>query len=250
MVARSLLTVLLLMAAVPAHASDFNILNLDNATMKLLIGKDLPAFVRFDKEYGYGEKADAFKALAAAAVGSDLIIGTVGISTYGEKQNQDLAELYGYKKAGKDLEYADMDKDFPKFRFFPANGGKDIDYTGAVTADAMTLFLKNEAKVYFGLKGTLRNFDALAAEFVKSSDKAAVLTRTKEAAATAKETDAAAYYVRVMEKITEKGADWAQKENDRLNQMLNGGKMAEAKKADMQLKMNRLSAFISPNDEL
>merc|ERR1711879_56470 len=152
-----------------------------------------------------GEKADAFKSLAVAAVGSDLIIGTVGISTYGEKQNQDLAELYGYKTAGKDLEYSDMDKDFPKFRFFPANGGKDIDYTGAVTFDAMTLFLKNEAKVYFGLSGGLRDFDKLAAEFVKSTDKAATLIRAKEAAITATDTDAAAYYVRVMEKMQEKG---------------------------------------------
>merc|ERR1719346_203605 len=141
-----------------ALGADYNIVNLDNHTLSLLVGKDLPAFVRFDKDYAYGEKADAYKALAAAAVGADLIIGTVGISTYGEKQNQDLAELYGYKKPGKDLEYSDMDKEFPKFRFFPANGGKDIDYTGAVTADAMTLFLKNEAKVYFGLKGTLKDF--------------------------------------------------------------------------------------------
>merc|ERR1712217_486415 len=139
----------------------YNILNLDNSTMKLLLGKELPAFVRFDKEYSYGEKADAFKALAVSAVGSNLIIGNVGISTYGNKDNQDLAELYGYKKVGKDLEYADMDKDFPKFRLFPANGGESIDYTGDLTTEAMTLFLKNKAKVYFGLKGTLRTFDAL-----------------------------------------------------------------------------------------
>merc|ERR1712113_147257 len=115
-----------------------------------------------DKDYPYGEKADAFKALATSAAGARVLIGTVGISTYGEKLNQDLAEKYGYKQAGKDLEYTDMDKDFPKFRFFPANGGKDMDYSGAVTSEAMTLFLSKEAKVYFGLKGTLRNFDALA----------------------------------------------------------------------------------------
>merc|ERR1711879_629107 len=197
-----------------------------------------------------GEKADAFKSLAVAAVGSDLIIGTVGISTYGEKQNQDLAELYGYKKAGQDLEYSDMDKDFPKFRYFPTNGGESIEYTGAVTTEAMMLFLKKEAKVYFGLTGTLRTFDALAAEFVKGSDKVATLARAKEASASAEEKDAAAYYVKVMEKMQEKGSDWAQKETDRLNQMLNGGKIAEAKKNDMKLKLNRLSAFVSPNDEL
>merc|ERR1712039_699783 len=137
------------------------------------------------------------KALAVAAVGADVIIGTVGISTYGDKQNQDLAELYGYKKAGKDLEYTDMDKDFPKFRFFPANGGTDVEYSGAVTSEAMTLFLSQEAKVYFGLKGTLRNFDAFAAEYVKGNDRVSTLARAKEAATAAEEKDAAAYYVKV-----------------------------------------------------
>lgn len=71
-----------------------------------------------------------------------------------------------------------MDNIFPKYRFFPANGGADIEYTGPVTADSMTLFLKKEllsllfttvvaqsnpaaqeAKIYFGLKGTIREFD-------------------------------------------------------------------------------------------
>lgn len=52
-----------------------------------------------------------------------------------------------------------MDNIFPKFRFFPAKGAPEVEYTGAVTADAMTLFLKKEAKIYFGLKGTIRDFD-------------------------------------------------------------------------------------------
>ena len=44
--------------------------------------------MRFDRDYPYGDKADAFKALAQTAVGAKVIIGTVGISTYGEKMNQ------------------------------------------------------------------------------------------------------------------------------------------------------------------
>ena len=36
----------------------------------------------------------------------------------------------------------DMDNIFPKYRFFPINGGADVEYTGPVTADAMTLYLK------------------------------------------------------------------------------------------------------------
>ncbi|CAK9072914.1 unnamed protein product [Durusdinium trenchii] len=145
--------------ALVAQAADYNIVNLDNNTLKLLTGHSLPAFVRFDRDYPYGEKADAFKAVAQTAVGAQVLIGTVGISTYGEKMNQDLAERFGYKSPDKDLEYSDMDNIFPKYRFFPANGGADIEYTGPVTADSMTLFLKKEAKIYFGLKGTIREFD-------------------------------------------------------------------------------------------
>jgi len=249
-----MITLLLLALAFlsPAQGADYNILNLDNATMPLLLGRDLPAFVRFDKDYSYGEKADAFKKLAADAVGARVLIGTVGISTYGEKQNQDVAEKYGYKKAGKDLEYSDMDKDFPKFRFFPINGGKDVEYSGAITADAMMLFLKKEAKVYFGLSGTIREFDKLAAEFVKASDKGEVLTRAKAMAdaAAGSEKDSAAYYVKAMEKAGAAGADWFRKESERLKQIVEGGKVTSQKKDDMQLRMNRLSSFITPHDEL
>ena len=48
-----------------------------------------------------------------------------------------------------------MDTIFPKFRLFPVNGGADIEYTGEVKTDAMTLFLKKD--IYgssLGLDGT------------------------------------------------------------------------------------------------
>ena len=38
------------------QAADYNIVNLDNNTLKMLTGKDVPAFVRFDRDYPYGEK--------------------------------------------------------------------------------------------------------------------------------------------------------------------------------------------------
>ncbi|CAK9072912.1 unnamed protein product [Durusdinium trenchii] len=238
--------------ALVAQAADYNIVNLDNNTLKLLTGHSLPAFVRFDRDYPYGEKADAFKAVAQTAVGAQVLIGTVGISTYGEKMNQDLAERFGYKSPDKDLEYSDMDNIFPKYRFFPANGGADIEYTGPVTADSMTLFLKKEAKIYFGLKGTIREFDKLAADFVNGkSGKDQVLKNAKAAAAelSGAQKDAADYYVRAMEKSQEK-ADWFKTESERLKQIITGGKVAPAKKDDMQLKVNRLSSFVTPSDEL
>merc|ERR1712087_850465 len=141
--------------------------------------------------------------------------------------------------------------EFPKFRFFPANGGKDVEYTGAVTLDVMTLFLKKEAKVYFGLKGTLREFDKFAAEFVKADDKSAVISRAKAAAnaASSDDKEAVAYYTRIMDK-TQETENWFGKEFDRLKQIVESGKVAPEKSDGMKLKMNRLSAFISPNDEL
>lgn len=233
------------------HAGDFNIVNLDNNTMRLLIGKDLPAFVRFDKEYAYGEKADAFKHLAANASGAQVLIGSIGISTYGELLNQDLAEKFGYKKPGTEINYDYMDKNFPKYRLFPANGGESTEYSGEVTTDAMMLFLKQEAKVYFGLKGTLRDFDKFASEFMKASDKKHVLQRAKAAAdkADGADKDTASYYVKAMEKSTA-SADWVQKEFDRLSKMVSDGKISAEKKQGMKMKMNRLSAFVTPNDEL
>ena len=36
-----------------------------------------------------------------------------------------------------------MDNIFPRYRFFPTNGA-DMEYTGPVTVDAMTLYLKKE----------------------------------------------------------------------------------------------------------
>ena len=41
---------------VHGQAADYNIVNLDNNTLKMLTGKDVPAFVRFDRDYPYGEK--------------------------------------------------------------------------------------------------------------------------------------------------------------------------------------------------
>ncbi|CAE7034198.1 Erp29 [Symbiodinium sp. CCMP2592] len=235
-----------------AHAADYNVINLDNNTLKMVTGKDIPVFVRFDKDYPYGEKADAFKALAQTAVGAKVLIASVGISTYGEKMNQDVAEQFGYKTPGKDLEYSDMDTIFPKFRLFPANGGADIEYTGEVKTDAMTLFLKKEAKIYFGLKGTIREFDKLAADFVKSgANKADVIQSAKVAAEalSGAEKEAASYYVKAMEK-TQGKSDWFKTEFDRLKQIIAGGTVAPSKKEDMALKVNRLSSFVSPNDEL
>jgi len=130
-------------------ASDYNIVNLDNATFSLIIGRSYPVFLRIDKEYPYGAKADAFKNMAAVVgkSGNKVIIASIGVSTYGDKQNMDMVRKLSLMPDGKDdLESADMDKSFPKFMHFKAGDSEGSHYTGAVTKAAMLKFLGIEEK--------------------------------------------------------------------------------------------------------
>jgi len=191
-----------------SNASDWGIVNLDNSTFPRLIDGSRAVFVRFDREYPYGEKHDAWKAMAAAVAGSnaDVLIANVGISTYGDKMNQDLAQKYGYKDSGKDLEYNDMDK-FPKFKLFKkSEAEKPVEYDGSVTQEDLVRFLKKEGGVHIGLKGTLQLFDELAAKF-KDGDKNALLKEAEEKAAveSGDRKATAELYVKVSERERQRG---------------------------------------------
>merc|ERR1711988_778465 len=219
MISARLLALYLVLASLHASlASDWGIVNLDNSTFPRLVDGSRTVFVRFDREYPYGEKHDAWKAMAAAVAGSnaDVLVGNVGISTYGDKMNQDVAQKYGYKTAGKDLEYNDMDN-FPKFNLFKKGAAdKSVEYTGAVTNEDLIRFLKKEGGVHIGLQGTLQHFDELAAKF-KDGDKAALLKQAEEkAAAEGKDSKATAdQYVKTMKKIIDK-PDFVATETKRL----------------------------------
>ena len=49
-----------------------------------------PVIVKFDKDYAYGEKEDAFKEFAGkvGAGSSDVIVATVAVQEYGDKINE------------------------------------------------------------------------------------------------------------------------------------------------------------------
>merc|ERR1719258_615034 len=166
----------------------------------MLVGKDLPALVRFDREYPYGDKADAFKLMAAevAKAGAPLLVGSVGVSTWGDRMNNDIVVAEGFIAAEKELGYDDMDSLFPKFRFYPAKGGKTVDFTGEVTADGLMQFLKDTAKIYFALPGCVKALDEIAMKFKG----AASLENAKKAVAELGELEKekAAYYLKAMEK--------------------------------------------------
>jgi hypothetical protein len=234
-------------------AADYGILNLDNATLPKIVDGKRPVFLCFWREYPYGEKHDAFKALAVevAKGSSDLIVGLVGIGTYGDKINQDLAERYGMKTVGKDLEYKDLDEGFPQFLFFPkgtASTGKPMKYGGAVTSQDMLRFLKTNG-VKVGIHGTIEELDSIAAQYL-NADKArrmALRGEVERAKVDSSNQDSKEYYLKVMQRITEKGNEFVSSELKRLESLLSNA-VTKEKQNQFKQRANILASFL-PHEE-
>merc|ERR1719473_708732 len=99
--------VLLAQLALALAYTDRGILKLDNTTFDRIIDGTKSVFVRFDKEYSYGDEHDAWKNFAAKVGDSsaDMLVADVGVSEYGDKDNSDLAEKFSIKT-----------DDFPQYR--------------------------------------------------------------------------------------------------------------------------------------
>lgn len=190
-------------------------------------------FVRFDKEYSYGDEHDAFKGFAAKVGGSgaDLLVCDVGVSEYGDKDNSDLAERYSIKT-----------EDFPQYRLWKKGSKEPIVFKGDKKEDGFLRFAQTEADVWVGLPGQLKDFDALAKAF--ASDKAGALKKAETAAKGVgeKDADSAKYYVKVMTKASEK-ADFVTKETERLQKMTEDGSVKSTKKEQFGRRLNILSSF-------
>jgi len=223
-------------AAVSAY-TDRGILKLDNTTFDRIIDGSKSVFVRFDKEYSYGDEHDAWKDFAAKVGDSsaDMLVCDVGVSEYGDKDNSDLSDRYSIK--------AD---DFPQYRLWLKGSASSADPTvfkGDKKSDDFLRFVQAEAGVWVGLPGQIKEMDALAKEFV-SGDKAAVTAKAEAALKTLdqKEGEFGKYYVKVMAKASEK-ADFVTKEQERLQKMIDDGSVKAAKKEQFGRRLNILSSF-------
>merc|ERR1712083_1111438 len=220
------LLVLLAACAVPATAySERGILKLDNTTFDRIIDGSRSVFVRFDKEYSYGEEHDAWKEYAKAVGESaaDLLSADVGVSEYGDKDNSDLAERFGVKT-----------DDFPRFLLFTkgmrASDSKDF-----------LRFAQEKAGAWIGLPGQIKELDALAKELAGAADKAVVIKKAEAIAADSKE-DTAKYYIKVMQKAGT-DAEFVTKETTRLKRMMEDGSVKASKKEQFGRRLNVLSSF-------
>jgi hypothetical protein len=225
-------------------AANWGVLKLDNYTFPMLVGKDMPAFVRFDREYPYGDKAEAFNGVAAeiARTGVGCLMVSVGVSTWGDRMNNDLLVQQGYIDAEKELSYDDMDKMFPKFRFFPPNGGKPIDYdSDKVVIEEIMKFLRTAAGIEFALPGCVKVLDEIAKTALKAPKAALEKIQTTLADLNEFEKEKAAYYIKALEKETTTSGH-IEKEKARLEGLL-GGSLPQKNKDAMTLKINVLSSF-------
>ena len=212
--------------------SERGILNLDNTTFDKIVDGYRNVFVRFDKEYAYGEEHDEWKAFAVTVGESDadLLVADVAVSEYGDKMNEDLARRFSIAL-----------EDFPQYRLFKSSV-QPIRYLGKIDRNEFLLFVQRYASVWIGLPGQVKQLDSLAKEFsAASSDREEVLRKT-QVAASAAEGDLAKYYVKVMTKALG-DAEFVVKETSRLSKMQSDSSVKESKKKSFRKRLNILSSF-------
>lgn len=200
--------------------------------------------MKFDVAYPYGEKHEEFSKVAELTRGvQDLLIAEVNVKDYGEKDNSDLAEKYEVKL-----------KDFPVLKLFRKGIKEVLTYTGEFKSDEITSFIRSNTGVYVGLPGCIEQFDALATEFIKAKDKEQreeLITQGKDMLTkgldSPKNTEYAQIYLKLMEKVMEKGDEFVLKEIQRV-ESLRKTKVTVDKRESLQKRLNILQSFV--HDEL
>merc|ERR1712194_489118 len=154
---------------------------------------------------------------------ADMLVGDVGVSEYGDKDNSDISERF---KIGAD--------DFPQFRLWTK--GKDstkepIKFTGGKKAEEFMKFIQSNAGVWVGLPGQVKELDLLAKEFAGGKEKL-----------DDKDADSGKYYAKVMTKAA-KDAEFVTKEVSRQKKMMDDGSVKADKKSQFGRRLNMLSSF-------
>jgi len=214
-------------------------LKLDNYTIDKVLGiPGRSTLVKFDQSYAYGEKEDEFKALCKLAYSvPNLFLGEVPVQEYGDKDNDDLREKYGLKK-----------EEFPAYFLFDEANKKGLRYSGSTTADAIATWLRQQ-KIKMPFAGTIADLDEVVKSFFKNGKADSEIEAAKKLAeGEFSSNNKAAWYVKIMQKIKEKGEEYVGTETKRVNKLLEG-KIAAEKVLELNDKLKVLGVFAS-KDEL
>lgn len=225
-----------------AASSCAGCVELDELNFDQIVERFPYALVKFDIAFPYGDKHEAFTAFSRTAhkVTKELLVATVGIKDYGENENKELG-----------LRFKVDDKNFPGILLFKDGKLNSFERFPAhldVTLDNLKQFVTQHTDLYIGRDGCLKEFEELVKKYVNKDDaeqleliaKAEHMLQSVEGDE-AKAASAKAYLI-YMRKINEKGYDYVEEETKRL-QRLKAGKVTDAKKSELQRKLNILEAF-------
>lgn len=150
-------------------------------------------------------------------------------------------------------------KSYPTIKFFAKGDTKGEDYSGARSEPDFVNFINDKAGTHRvpggGLDataGTIAALDSLVAKFTSKQNTLAQLGEELTAAAATVKDTYAAYYLKVVEKLT-KSEGYVEKETKRLASLLKKGGLSREKADDLAKRANILIKFkqqIVGKDEL
>lgn len=217
---------------------------LDALTFDKMLNHFRVSVVKFDVAYPYGEKHDEFSKLAIdGAEVEDLLVGEVGVKDYGEKDNEELGKRFGAEKDTYPVVMLFIRDEATKKLLehkFPA----DEDFK----ADNLKSWIKRHAGIYLPLPGCLEDFDKLADRLMTATspgEKGQIMAEAEKALLALEESDKskkADVYVKIMRKVSAEGEAFVKTEKSRVKKILEG-KLSDAKKKQMQQRINVLRSF-------
>lgn len=143
----------------------------------------------------------------------------------------------------------------PQLLFFPKGSSESITYPVNAYINGVNTrrFVTKHTGVIYSTPGSIWDFDEKALGIVKASskeEKVAILVSSKKTLEDKKEgglsedtLTVAEEYIRVMEKIIERGNEYVQEELERLTTLLKGKKISDKKKANFTDRRNVLHHF-------
>jgi protein disulfide-isomerase A6 len=145
-------------------------------------------------------------------------------------------------------------KGYPSIFFYPRGSSQPEPYNGGRTAAEFTNFVnsrcgthRTETGALEASVGKIEAFDNFAKSIASGGDAQQILKDAQYLASSNEylNNQDADYYVRVIERIANKGADYASKEHARLDRMVSGSSVSADKADSMQRRLNILSSFLA-----
>ncbi len=211
---------------------------LDTLSFDKMVSSFPFSIIKFDVAYPYGDKHEEFAKVAVdGAEVKELFVGEVGIKDYGDKDNEDLGKRFDIKK-----------EEYPAVMVFIRKKEGEPEahrFAGEFNSESLKSFLRQHTGVYLPLQGCLEMFDRFADRLLEAKgDERALVVKEAETAAKElrdKKKKRAELYLKIMKKILNDD-DFIAKETVRTKKLLQG-KLTDAKKTELQEKINVLTSF-------